>query len=219
VLKPKQTAVAATVLLFFALTSPATGFAQRTLPPVDQATQQPDFLSFRTQLLAALARRDRDAVLAVVHADIKNSFGGNDGRKEFTEIWQLDSTDSALWSTLTTVLSLGGSFSSEDSFAAPYVFSEWPSDIDAFENIAVVARSVRVRTGPSTASAVVGRVSHAIVALGPVKGSNSSWLPVRLPDGKTGFMSKRFLRSSVDYRALFQKRDGRWQMTMLLAGD
>jgi hypothetical protein len=62
---------------------PAQAQAQRPLLPVDQAAAQPDFFSFRAQLQAALARRDVDAVLAVVHPEIKNSFGGNDGIAEF----------------------------------------------------------------------------------------------------------------------------------------
>jgi hypothetical protein len=42
---------------------------------------------------------------------------------------------------------------------------------------------------------------------------------VRLPDGRAGFVDSRFVRSPIDYRAAFARIDGRWQMTLFLAGD
>ena len=40
--------------------------AQREFRPVDEAVTQPDFFSFRAQLLSTLARRDTLALLEVV---------------------------------------------------------------------------------------------------------------------------------------------------------
>jgi hypothetical protein len=75
------------LLAFFAVPG---AFAQKVLRPVDEATAQPDFFSFRAQLLAAIARRDVQALLSVVHKDIKNSFGGNGGIDEFKTLWIID---------------------------------------------------------------------------------------------------------------------------------
>jgi hypothetical protein len=115
------------VVLSIAAASPAV--AQRNFRPVDQAAAQPDFLAFRTLTLDALARREAQSVLSVlsvVHADIRNSFGGHDGIKEFEEFWKLDDPDSPFWATMTAVLRLGGTFSADHTFEAPYVFSAWP---------------------------------------------------------------------------------------------
>ena len=42
---------------------------------------------------------------------------------------------------------------------------------------------------------------------------------MRLPDGRAGFVDRRDLRSPIDHRAAFSRIDGRWQMTLFLAGD
>jgi hypothetical protein len=38
-------------------------------------------------------------------------------------------------------------------------------------------------------------------------------------DGKTGYVTSRLVRSPIDYRAMFNKIGGRWQMTFFAAGD
>ena len=45
------------------------------LLPIDEASQRPEFFTFRAQLQRVIARRDWAAVLAVVHPKIRTSFG------------------------------------------------------------------------------------------------------------------------------------------------
>ena len=45
------------------------------------------------------------------------------------------------------------------------------------------------------------------------------WTAVALRDGRRGYVHSRYVRSPIDYRAYFRKKDGRWWMVMLLAGD
>jgi hypothetical protein len=40
-----------------------------------------------------------------------------------------------------------------------------------------------------------------------------------LPGGRRGFVHAAYARSPVDYRAYFTRVDGRWQLTLFLAGD
>lgn len=68
-----------TALVLLTLLACPSAWSQQQFLPVDQAPTQPDFFSFRAQLIATLARRDVPALLDVVHQNIKNSFGGNDG--------------------------------------------------------------------------------------------------------------------------------------------
>ncbi|MEY4485105.1 MAG: hypothetical protein RL693_2557 [Verrucomicrobiota bacterium] len=193
--------------------------AQQTLKPVDQAISQPDFFTFRARLQAALVRRDVEAVLAVVHKDIKNSFGGNDGIDEFKKTWSLDKPDSKLWETLATVLALGGSFEAEGAFTAPYVFTNWPEAFDAFDYMAVTGSGVRVRAEPNTSAPTLATLSFSMVECLPDNDPDKPWVSIRLPGGKTGYIDRRYVRSSIDYRASFSKIDGRWQLTFFLAGD
>ena len=209
-------------LLLFLLSGPAAdraACAQQTLRPVDQAASQPDFFTFRARLQSAIARRDTQAVLAVVHKDIKNSFGGEDGIDEFRQMWALSQPDSKLWEALGTALALGGIFQGDGSFAAPYVFGLWPEGADPFGQVAILGSAVRVRAEPNAAAEPVSRLTFAIVDVAEAASPNETWVAVRLAGGKVGYVDRRFVRSPVDYRAIFAQSDGRWQLTMFLAGD
>ena len=190
------------------------------LLPVDDAAKQPDFFTFRAQLQIAVAKRDKAAVLAVVSKTIQNGYGDDNGIDNFKKNWAIDKPNSQLWETLGTVLALGGSFNQEGVFAAPYVSSSWPDSAgDGFENTAIVGNKVNVRKAPNQSSEVLQTVSYEIVPLDANDHGNDAWVAIKLPDGKKGYVSRSFARSPVDYRASFEKVDGRWQMTMLLAGD
>ena len=49
--------------------------------------------------------------------------------------------------------------------------------------------------------------------------AESEWTRIKLRDGRTGYISSRYVRSPIDYRAVFNKMDGRWRMTAFVAGD
>lgn len=193
--------------------------APPTLAPVDEAASQPDFFTFRARLIATIARHDAAALMAVVHKDIKWSFGGGEGRTSFEAHWRPSAQDSKLWETLATVLALGGTFQSPEVFMAPYTFSRWPGHLDAFEHVAVVGERVRIRRAPDPDAPVIGSSSFGILPLArPSIDPGESWTAVRIR-GETGYVASRFVRSPIDYRAAFTKQDGAWLMTLLVAGD
>ena len=206
-------------LALFTLFACQSAWSQQQLLPVDQAPTQPDFFTFRAQLISTLARRDVPALLDVVHQNIKNSFGGNDGIDEFKQMWALDQPDSRLWEELATVLALGGTFSGEDSFTAPYTFSRWPDGVDAFSHVAIIGSSVRVRSAANRTAPTVASLSYTIVEQVESTTPDDDWVRVRLPGGATGHVDQRYVRSPIDYRAYFSKVGGRWQMTVFVAGD
>ena len=84
--------------------------------PVDEAAQRPAFFAFRARLQQALARRDAQAILDAVHPHVRTSFGDGGGLEDFRRQWRPDAPDSPLWSTLGTVLALGGSFAANRCF-------------------------------------------------------------------------------------------------------
>jgi hypothetical protein len=55
----------------------AQGGAYSEIRPVDEASQQADFFTFRAHLQGAIARHDAVAVLSVVNVNIRNTFGGD----------------------------------------------------------------------------------------------------------------------------------------------
>jgi hypothetical protein len=199
------------------------GLAQSAPPrllPVDEAVSRPDFFTFRAQLQASLARHDLAALMAVVHPNIKNGFGGDDGKANFESKWRPGDADSDVWEELAVVLALGGSFESADTFVAPYVFSRWPQRTDSFEHVAVVGDRVRIRTAPRADAESAGVSSFGILPLARQPGDTSeAWTSVRLSPTKVGYIASPFVRSPIGYRAYFSKQEGHWQLLMFLAGD
>jgi hypothetical protein len=192
------------------------------LLPIDQATLRPDFFSFRARLQTAIARRDHDALLAIVDPMIKNSFGGDDGIEEFRKGWRPEAADSTLWSELGEVLALGGTFDQpRTTFTAPYVFSRWPGDYDAFEHVAIISADVRVRAAPRIDAPPLTALSFTIVPTAPsdLHVGAEIFTAIRLSGGRVGYVSTPFVRSPIDYRAIFELRADGWRMVSFLAGD
>lgn len=202
------------------------GLAQTgKLMPVDEAVRDPELFAFRARLQAALARQDAAAVLEMVDPRIKNTFGGDDGIEAFQRLWKLKEADSRLWEELGLVLALGGSFQNADNFVAPYVFSRWPETVDSFQNVAVLGRNVRVRAEPRAGSPVLTALSFDLVEVS-VPGrekmtpeQSRDWTAVKLRDGRTGYISSRYVRSPVAHRAFLTRKDGSWKLTFFVAGD
>lgn len=188
------------------------------LLPVDEAAADQNFGAFRTQLLQAVDRKDKAFILSIVSANILNSFGGDGGIAEFEQDWRLDQEDSLFWKEFGTVLRMGGGFEGPDSFTAPYVSSHWPQHLDAFQNVAITGRDVSVRAAPSAEAAVIDTASHQTV---PTVGSyrTDDWVYIGLDDGRAGYVHKSSVRSAIDYRARFSRRDGRWWLDVFVAGD
>jgi hypothetical protein len=197
----------------------ALAFAQPPLPPVDDAARQRDFLEFRGRLLEAVGRRDTRYVVAIADEGIVASFGGDEGRDAFVAHWDLNGTNTRFWNVMETVLNMGGTFLSDDIFAAPYVYSTWPEAVDPFTHSAVVGPHVRVREAPSLESPIVASVSYAIVGTASDVWSDDGWVAVVLRDGRRGYISGRYVRNALDYRAVFQRKDGHWLLTAFIAGD
>jgi hypothetical protein len=112
--------------------------------PVDEAARDAGFFAFRARLQRAIAERDTTALLAVVHPEIKLSFGDDYGIESFRQEW-LASPEAGIWAELGTVLALGGRFYDDSTFAAPYTFTDSPDEADPFE--ALIGRSSRAARG------------------------------------------------------------------------
>ncbi|MFB3920601.1 MAG: SH3 domain-containing protein [Terriglobia bacterium] len=196
--------------------------------PVDEAAQDPSFLAFRQGLVAAARKHDLQYILTILDPQIVNSFGGSEGIEGFKAIWEVDKPQTKLWDTLILVLTLGGSLNVSDqetSFWAPYVYSRWPNEVDAFEYGAIIGTNVRVRARPDPVAPVVATLSYDIVKfadqswLPAGEAGENSWVKIITPAGHEGFVSSRFVRSPIDYRIGFLKKNGKWTITYFVAGD
>ncbi|HRH42597.1 MAG TPA: SH3 domain-containing protein [Pyrinomonadaceae bacterium] len=215
------------ILFLFLLFLPVVA-QEKFVLPVDEASQDAAFLAFRTKLIEAVQKRDTKFVLSIVDKSIKNGFGGNDGINEFKKQWKIYNRNSELWKELLIVLTHGGTFDKENkgSFYAPYLFTNFPDEIDAFEHQAIFGSNVNLRAKPDTNAPIVASLSYNIVKTdyqnsikSPQNKEQFSWLKVETLGGKKGYVKPEFVRSSIDYRAGFERRRGKWTMTFFLAGD
>lgn len=215
------------------LAGPALGAAMLAVPamsqemrlkPVDEAARDPSFAKFRSALLDAVRRRDVDAVVAQADQQIRLSFGDDGGEATFrdlltgSEAWQGE----AYWAELQRVLELGGVFLDARSFCTPYVACvDVPGcpDCDPYETMFTVGGDAVARTAPDPLAPVAARLSYDVLRIDMDADHGGEWTPVILPDGRRGYVSGPDFRMAIDYRALFEKRDGKWRMTVFIAGD
>jgi hypothetical protein len=196
--------------------------AVATLLPVDESGRDPAFHAFHAALAAAVARRDTAALLAVVDPKIRTSFGDDNGIEAFRARWLGPDARENLWHELGDVLALGGTFSSDSQFVAPYTFSRWPESLDGFEHVAVTAADVPVRTAPLDDATVLATVSYAIFRLDPnraLANALDGWTVIDRGADTPGFIETGHVRSPMNYRAFFQRQAGTWRMNLLIAGD
>lgn len=188
-------------------------------PPIDQCAQDPTFAAFRDALEQAIARRDRDQVVAILSDDVLVDFGGGAGRDDFVRAWALDRPHvSALWTELGTVLELGCAREQDGSFWAPSLYLQLADQKDPFAAAIAIRPGAALRAAPDPASPLVATLDWDVVALQPWEGTGD-WRPVALSDGRSGFVAGGDLRSPLDYRAGFARIDGEWRMIAFVAGD
>lgn len=205
---------------------------ERYVRPVDEASQDASFHAFRTKLIAAAERKDLKYVQSIMDPKIELSFGGDTGLAGFRRVWK---NQDEFWREFLLVIKNGGRFVGEakykmTAFSAPYLFLDMPEDLDMFEYYAVFGNNVNLRAAPNESAPVIAKLSYNIVRIdepsavrrktGPSEDDwTYDWHKVETLGGQKGWMKAEFVRSSVDYRAGFEKKRGRWVMTFFLAGD
>lgn len=222
--------------LFLTFLCGAFSFGQeRYLKPVDEAAKDASFLAFRTKLIAAAERHDAKYILGIIDPQIKLGFGGDDGIANFRKQWKINAKDSPFWEEFLAAIKNGGAFDGRgrnkyNSFTAPYTFSSWPEDVDSFEHVAIFGSDVNLRERPAADAKVVATLSYNIVTpnneesttvkTGPGEDDwEFDWRKVTTMGGKTGFVKAKYVRSSIDYRAGFEKARGVWKLEFFGAGD
>ena len=215
------------IILPFVFSNVVLAQKERYVTPVDEAKNDASFYAFREKLVAAVKMRDAKYILSIVDRDIKNSFGGNDGIEEFKKRWKINGSKSEFWDEFLPVITNGGKFIKEGTnklFFAPYSFNSFPDDLDAFSYSVIFGNNVNLRSKADAVSPVVSSLSYNIVEIvEAVKEKENAekvlWYEVKTLGGKRGFVKAEFVRSPIDYRAGFEKKNGKWKMTAFIAGD
>lgn len=199
---------------------------------VDQAGKDASFLAYRTELLTAVIDRDVDEVVLAAAPDVQLDFGGGEGRAEFRKRLTVSEDDLAedyahladeqreqYWGALEEVLRLGGVFTTPTRFEAPYTWTvQLAGNEEPFSTSFVIGTSVPLRARPSRFGDVTTLLDEDIVQV-LEGGRGTDFIEVQLADGRKGYVHKDQLRSPIDYRAIFENKNGLWLMTAFIAGD
>lgn len=207
----------------------ASAAQERYVRSVDEGKTDASFNAFREKLISAVKKRDAKYLISQLDRNIKVSFGGDDGIEDFKRFWKINSPNSKVWDELLPVLTNGGKFFTEGRtkmFSAPYSFSNFPEDLDAFEHSVIFGNNVNLRETPNLQSKVITMLSYNVVKVdfqNSVTDGKAEptylWLKVETLGGKKGFVNAQFVRSPIDYRAIFEKKGRVWKMTAFVAGD
>ena len=187
------------------------------LPPVDRCSTEQGVAAFMTQLKAAVVKRDPALLMPLIADDVTVDFGGSYGRTAFQNHWGLEKpAESGLWEALTDALSLG-CVKVGESLVAPSLSEQIDDPRDPF--LLWLARpGALLKAAPSATAATVATLDWHLVEEDSERNAGQ-WLAVKLADGRRGFVLGTQLRSPFDYRAVLEKRGGRWLITAFVAGD
>jgi hypothetical protein len=202
---------------------------ERYVQPVDEAAKDKSFLAFRDKLVLAIRNRDSKYVLSILDPKIKPGFDERENVEDFKKVWKISDPKSRFWSELLEVVGSGGRFSTENGvkiFSAPYIYTDFPEDLDDFQYRVIASRNVNLREKPDEKSAVVDRLSFNIVKVDEENSIDDGkengeylWYKIETLGGKKGYLPARTVRSPIDMRAGFQKKSGKWKMIFFVGGD
>jgi len=206
---------------------------RQTFPPVDEAERDQSLVDFRTGLLARVAARDTEAVIAAACPDIYLSHGGDGGPEELREhlngeavavsdqgLQHAENNPETFWADLENTLSQPGYFDDEGEFWMPH---QWqitlPASLDPYIAYFVTGQSVALRQAALRDAPILAQISHEVVLI-PGYADAADYQRVLLTDGTQGYMHSDFLWSMVGHRAAFAKSDaGEWQLCTFVSGD
>ncbi len=204
---------------------PCEPFRAKTILPKDESSKDSSFVLFKTQLLKAIKTKDEVFLLNTIDPKIQFSFGADSGKNNFIQNFELDKKpkDSPVWKILDSTLKLGYFLNREGNFVSPFLFENFPEDLDPTAYSLVSGKNVNVREKPNISSKVLNKLSYTVVGLDYTTEYPSSgdcqWQKVCLADGTTGFICDTYLRSPLDYRIFFEKKKQKWMITTFIAGD
>ncbi|MDP8245451.1 MAG: SH3 domain-containing protein [Candidatus Hinthialibacter antarcticus] len=195
------------------------------LLPVDESNN-PLVSAFMDEFRQAIQTKDADWVIAHLDENVWSSFGGDGGIDEFIEHYKLREPDSFLWDVIETVFDLGatlGRIRDELHFTAPYVFSRFPKDYDAFFYSAVIVPDALMYSLPNDASDVIGALNYSVVktAFKEDRGEKheNGFQKVETIDGQLGWVRDEYIRSPLEHRIVIKETPGGWKITALVEGD
>lgn len=186
----------------------------------DECLHLDGYFEFRQQFEDIVKKRNVAGLQSLIAPNIEWNFGGEPATKvTFAENWKFSKGAAApIWAELDKILPLGCGVNGE-GIAFPHIFTvDLSLDKGLKGDTLVIHQDVNLRATPSSTALSKAKISWEMVEVNQDK-VEDGWSPVTTADGKTGFIKSSYLRNILDYRAGFQKRDGKWVMNFFTAGD
>ena len=189
--------------------------------PADEGAGDASWRRFKTRLLTAIEKRDKQFLISILEPDVRNQTDGARGVAEFRKQWELDAPDTPLWRELGSTLQLGAAFVKREKgveLCAPYLLGKWPPDVDPFDYGAIVARETMVQAEPSTAAAVLGTLSYHVTRVvdwevaDKAADAKQKWVRIQFREGE-GYVPEEHVRSPIEQVACFVKTPAGWKMS------
>ncbi len=200
------------------------------LMPYDEAERDESLLAFRARMLQVLAFKEPERLIEMIDPKMSNGLNAKRGARAFVELWRPETIDSEIWEILSSILKLGGGFVRSESgvmFCAPYVFVNFPAELDVFSHGVVIQENVKLYQNPTTASTILTKLNYNILqvddwsSVSDDSGTESlQWIKVFTMDDKEGYVQRKYIRSPSDYSACFiQRKNKGWKLSSLVSGD
>ncbi len=195
-------------------------YAKEVIEPRNDVKEGSDFAKFLEAYRTALDEKDVTYVKAHTHPNVKISFGGHSGWSDLVDYWSLDAGDESFYKMMKTTLSYGAVDTSGglgNAYTAPYIFTDFPDEFDAFTYSVCTGTDVNVRTRPTTDSEIITKVTHEVLKV--LEPEKDGWVKIQLPDGTRAYIYGTYLWSPINYRASFTKVDDTWLLDFFVKGD
>ncbi|WP_338240638.1 hypothetical protein [Aurantiacibacter hainanensis] len=189
--------------------------------PRNECDDLPGGVDFLANLQAAIDTRDADALVALVADDVKLDFGGGSGAQQLRE--RLAANDGEHWDTLAELLELGCASRDETSMTIPWYFAQ-EVPVDPYMGAIVTGEDVPLYNAPARDAEVRTTLSWDAVEQLPDDRPHEGfervgWLDPETDERVEGYVAADMLRSMIDYRLIANRRNDRWRITALIAGD
>lgn len=199
------------------------------LIPEDEAERDVSLMEFRQKVMEIIRGKDAEGLQYVLDDRVSTSSNKRSTKQKFNSIWKPEAIDSELWHTLDTILNMGGGFVRSErgvKFCAPYIFTNFPVELDIYGHGAVIQENVELKAAASRKSQTLTQLSYNVVkvedwrSVVDATGGNTRWLKVRTLAGKEGYVDKRTIRSPSDYSVCFLNRPTEgWKIISLIGNE
>ena len=192
-----------------------------SIPPKDEVSRDPALAALLRTVRGFSAHHDFRGLEKLMLPTFRVDFDFGKGPQTFQRRWHPESPSSALWATLDRLLSLGGTFYSDTLFAVPYVYTQFPAELDPLGYVVATRPDTQLLEAPKPDARTVASVDYAVIPLArrlqpPVTMTSRPYLEAKVEGAGQCFVAQSSVYSPAAYRAFFEKRKGRWYWISLV---